>query len=64
MKALARTESQEDLLSELLILPDGRVMAHNLTLEMARILKMLAFGDDNMEERIPGRPGLSSAKPS
>jgi hypothetical protein len=62
--APAPKHPREELLSELLILPGGRLMAHNLTLEMARILKMFASADDSMEQRIPVRPAISSAKSS
>jgi hypothetical protein len=64
MRALKRRESRQALHSELLILPDGRIMAHNLTVEMAKILQFLAPGDDSMDQRIPGNPNSSSAKTS
>jgi hypothetical protein len=39
------------LTTELLILPDGRILAHNLVQEMAAILSELSPGDESMRER-------------
>jgi hypothetical protein len=41
--------------AELLILPDGRVLAHNITPDVAAILAGLDPGNELMEQR--ARPG-------
>ena len=38
-------------LSELLILPDGRILAHNITPKMARVLAELNPADEAMNRR-------------
>jgi len=37
--------------SELLIMPDGRILAHNITPEMARVLAELNPADEAMNQR-------------
>jgi hypothetical protein len=64
MRALKRKDCGETLLTELLILPDGRIMAHNLTVEMGNILKFLGLADDRMDQRIPNNADVSSSKTS
>jgi hypothetical protein len=48
-----RTKSRkvETSLSEVLILPDGKVLAHNITREMARVLAEIDPTDTAMSRR-------------
>lgn len=41
----------ETSLSEMLILPDGRILAHNITPEMASLLAKLNPADEAMNRR-------------
>lgn len=36
---------------ELLVLPDGRILAHNITPALARLLNEIAPGDEAMRQR-------------
>lgn len=47
----AATIADEQRSGELLILPDGRVLVHNLTPELARLLSDLDPADAAMRER-------------
>ena len=49
-------------ISEILILSDGKVFAHNITPEMARLLLELNPADEAMSRR--GTPGRHSARPA
>ena len=42
--------------SELLVWPDGRIFAHNITPELAALLLLLDPGDPRMRERAESRP--------
>jgi hypothetical protein len=42
--------------TELLLLPDGRIVAHNLTPAMAALLHDLELGDRSMTTRALSRP--------
>ncbi len=48
--------------AELLILPDGKILAHNLTPEVAAVLRELNSGDKQMKQRAarPKRDELSA----
>ena len=41
-----------ELQSEVLIMPDGKIYAHNLTPEMARVLSELNPADENIQQRV------------
>lgn len=43
---------KSELLSELLIMPDGKIYAHNLTPEMARVLSELNPADESIKQRV------------
>ena len=47
MKANPKNQSRqpESLLSELLVLPDGRILVHNLTQPLAGLLRQINFHD-------------------
>ena len=62
MKRISKGDCFEDqeLISELLILSDGRVLAHNLTVQIAEILKLLDPHDDIIERRASAHPETSS----
>lgn len=52
MKADANRESDAaTLTTELLILPDGRILAHNVTLAFAELLNTLNPGDEQIAAR-------------
>lgn len=44
-------KASPELHSELLILPDGRILVHNLTQPMALVLHELNPGDDSINPR-------------
>ncbi len=44
--------SGDEQSSELLILPDGRILAHNLTPVMASVLTLLNPEDDTIKSRL------------
>jgi hypothetical protein len=52
-QALKRSgkSAAEKSVSEMLILSDGRIFAHNVTLEMARVLAELNPADEAMRRR-------------
>jgi|KBSMisStaDraftv2_1062788.scaffolds.fasta_scaffold263610_3 hypothetical protein len=56
--------SDVDTITRLLILPDGRVLAHNLTPWMAQILHELAPGDSILEQRQRSSTGRTVPKPA
>jgi hypothetical protein len=41
-----------ELQSEVLIMPDGKIYAHNLTPEMARVLSELNPDDESIQRRV------------
>jgi len=43
--------TKPDLMSELLIMPDGKIYAHNLTPEMAAVLSELNPSDETIKQR-------------
>lgn len=58
-----RCQIDRDVLTELLILSDGTILAHNLTPAMAAVLLKLDPDDNTMKQRVlagsvraPGRP--------
>ena len=52
----ARDQSESSGTSELLVLPDGQVLAHNLTPVLAAVLAELNPSDEAMRERALRRP--------
>ena len=44
--------AKPDLMSELLIMPDGRIYVHNLTPEMAAVLRELNPDDETIQQRV------------
>lgn len=50
---------ESPLTTDLLILPDGRVMAHNLTPLFADLLKELNPRDEQIAPRAPSGPRLT-----
>jgi hypothetical protein len=50
------------LLSELLIMPDGRLYAHNLTPEMAELLSQLNPADEGIKQRVITHVDLATKK--
>lgn len=56
--------SGKDQVSELLILPDGRILVHNLTQPFADLLHELNHGDEQITSRIPYPPLLRSGAAS
>jgi len=51
-------------LSELLILPDGRILAHSITPEMARVLSELNPADEAMNRRAQRKNALKHELPN
>lgn len=47
--------------AELLILPDGRILAHNITPALAAVLAELDPGDEAMRQRAAVLPASSAA---
>jgi len=47
----SQAQAPETLSSELLILPDGRILVHNLTPTMASVLRELNPDDDTIKTR-------------
>jgi hypothetical protein len=43
--------AKQELLSEVLIMPDGKIYAHNLTPEMAKVLSELNPEDESIRQR-------------
>ena len=58
---LCRTEAN---LSEILILPDGKIFVHNLTPEMARVLAELNPADAAMSYRANRKNNLNHELPN
>lgn len=56
----AATRDHQQSSGELLILPDGRILAHNITPALAQILTALNPSDDGMRQRA----GLGSPAPA
>jgi len=48
----------ENLESELLILPDGRILTHNLTQPFAELLHKMNPGDEQISSRAARHPSL------
>ena len=51
-----RNELMGDAHSEMLLLPDGRILVHNLTRAMAALLHELNPEDDTIKSRIAAEP--------
>jgi hypothetical protein len=51
-----RRRAQRELTTELLVLPDGGVLVHNLTPTFARLLSALNPGDAPLQRRAEARP--------
>jgi hypothetical protein len=54
----------EKPVSEMLILPDGRIFAHNITPEMARVLAKLNPADAAMRRRALRKDNLKHELPN
>ena len=54
--------SKAELMSELLIMPDGKIYAHNLTPEMAAVLSELNPGDQAIKQRVITHVGPEAKK--
>ena len=52
----SQAQAPETLSSELLILPDGRILVHNLTPTMASVLRELNPDDDTIQPRVASEP--------
>jgi len=63
LSKLDRDHSSQSLMSEFLILPDGQVLAHNLSPVMAEVLKNLNPMDETIKRRAGGKP-LSESRSS
>ena len=50
--AMIPERKKSELQSEVLITPDGKIYAHNLTPEMARVLGELNPADKNIQQRV------------
>jgi hypothetical protein len=48
--------SGSGLTTELLLLPDGQILVHNLTPAFAGLLKALNPDDEQISSRVPGHP--------
>lgn len=62
--ALPPSSSDAETVTRLLVLPDGRVLAHNLTPWMAQILHELAPGDLILEQRRGSSQRTTAPKPA
>src|SRR5438128_2530691 len=51
-RAMKSESKKPELQSEVLIMPDGKIYAHNLTPEMARVLSELNPADENIQQRV------------
>ena len=47
---------REPLMTELLVLPDGRILVHSLTEPFAELLRTLNPDDEQIRPRAPERP--------
>ena len=54
--------AKAELMSELLIMPDGKIYAHNLTPEMAAILSELNPDDEAIKQRVITHVGSETKK--
>jgi hypothetical protein len=48
----SKLRKTETLLSEMLILPDGRILVHNLTQPFAKLLQQLNPDDEQISPRV------------
>ena len=55
--------AQKTLVTELLILPDGRILVHNLTGPFARLLSELNPADEQISPRAQSHTPLSHESP-
>jgi hypothetical protein len=55
-------EPKAELMSELLILADGKVYVHNLTPEMAAVLSELNPADETIKQRVVTHVGPETKK--
>ena len=51
------------LVTELLILPDGRILVHNLTQSFAELLRELNPGDEQISSRVAHYPSTTHELP-
>lgn len=58
----SRESPKAELLSELLIMPDGKIYAHNLTPEMAAVLSELNPDDESIKRRVITHVGAETKK--
>jgi hypothetical protein len=61
--AAAPSSTDAEAVTRLLLLPDGRLLAHNLTPSMAQILQQLAPGDLILEQRLCHSSAQKSTTP-
>jgi len=54
--------AKPELISELLIMPDGKIYAHNLTREMAAVLSELNPEDETIKQRVITHVGAETKK--
>lgn len=54
----------ETYLSEMLILPDGRILVHNLTQPFAELLRKLNPADEHISPRVIGHTSLPNELPN
>jgi hypothetical protein len=55
-------EAKAELMSELLIMPDGKIYVHNLTPEMAAVLSELNPTDETIKQRVITHVGPETKK--
>lgn len=58
----AESVTAAELMSELMIMPDGRIYAHNLTPAMAAVLSELSPGDEAIRHRAVTHVGPETKK--
>ena len=56
------TKHKVELMSELLVMPDGKIYAHNLTPEMAAVLSELNPDDAAIKQRLITHVGAETKK--
>ncbi|MBI3848886.1 MAG: hypothetical protein HY298_01145 [Verrucomicrobia bacterium] len=61
-KKVMSAKQQVELTTELLIMPDGKVLAHNLTPAMAAVLSELNPTDEAIKQRIITHVGSETKK--
>jgi len=54
--------SEPPLLSELLVLPDGRILAHNVTASLAALLRALVPDDGELALRVESKTSATSQR--